>query len=128
MTPNDIPLPDDSLAKAAEDLGAALHELSEALQEAFILEAAEKVIELLATILPDAVEQALDIVKDIPDRLSAESSRHRRPPRLQALPDRIQANIVPAYRPRAPPAAAIHTTGKGMPGCAPGIIISIYEP
>ena len=124
MRPEDIPLPDDSLAAAAADLAAAMQELREALEEAFapILQAAEKIVETIAAVLPDAIEQAVAIVKDILEQMRAESSRHRRPPRLLRLPDRPPADIVPAYRSRAPPAMGILTTGKGMPGCAPGII------
>lgn len=119
----DIPLPDDSLAAAAADLAAAMQELREALEEAFspILKAAEQVVETIAAVLPDAIEQAIAIVKDILEQMRAESSRRRRPPRLLRLPDRLPADIVPAYRSRAPPASEILTTGKGMPGCVPGI-------
>lgn len=130
MTSDAPPLPDDSLAAAAADLAAALQELREALEEAFapILKAAEQVVETVAAVLPDAIEQAIAIVKDVLDRMRAETSRHRRPPRLLRLPDRLPTDIVPAYRSRAPPAMGILTTGKGMPGCVPGIIASKNEP
>lgn len=115
MTSDDSPLPDDSIAAAAADLAAALQELREALEEAFapILQAAEQVVETMAAVLPDAIEQAVTIVKEILDRMRAESSRHRRPPRLLRLPDRLPADIVPAYRSRAPPAASITYNWKG---------------
>lgn len=115
MTSDAPPLPADSLAAAAADLAAAMQELREALEEAFapILQAAEKIVETIAAVLPDAIEQAVAVVKEILDRMRAESSRHRRPPRLLRLPDRLPQDIVPAYRSRAPPASENTYNWKG---------------
>ena len=111
----DIPLPDDSLAAAAADLAAAMQELREALEEAFapILKAAEQVVETIAAVLSGAIEQAVDIDRQVLEQMRAESSRHRRAPRRLCLPDRLPADIVPAYRSRAPPATANTYNWKG---------------